>query len=276
MLRTSLPRFGDRIEFSGLSVSPYCLGMTASATAIEAAFEAGINFFFLTGDMHWPAYETNRKALASLFSRPGVRDQVVVCGTSYVTQPAFREGPFFELVEAVPGLERIDVLCAGGMYRSDFAPRLAAYRQSKAERLCGALAIAASFHDRAVARDASAGRLVDLAFIRLNPLHPGSLTDYFPAVTPGAPPTFSFKSNFAALNREQMARAGLTAEQWWPDVTDYYRYALSEPRLDGLLLSLEAPSQLDALDAALAKGALIADECEYLETLTKAAFKKGV
>ena len=57
--RARLPQFTDRLALGreGLVVSPFCLGLVRVPETISAAFDAGINFFFLTADMHWPLYE---------------------------------------------------------------------------------------------------------------------------------------------------------------------------------------------------------------------------
>ena len=61
--RRVLPRFTDRLSIGKLKVSPFCLGMVDDWQAIPAAYEMGINFFFVTTDMHWPLYEASRKGL---------------------------------------------------------------------------------------------------------------------------------------------------------------------------------------------------------------------
>src|SRR5262245_12778537 len=101
--RTALARFNDRLTLGhqGLRVSPFCLGLTCDAATVPAAFDAGVNFFFLTADMHWPLYEPTRRGLADLLARGGgIRDQVVVAAVSYPTQPEFASMPFHELVAA--------------------------------------------------------------------------------------------------------------------------------------------------------------------------------
>src|SRR3954451_19121946 len=120
--RRSLPRLQDRLALGdhGLLVSPFCLGMVGSPETVCAAFDAGINFFFVTADMHWPLYDQARRGLTDLLARGhGIRDQVVVAGVCYPTQPDFCSMPFAELVAAVPGLQTLDVLLAGGAYRRD-------------------------------------------------------------------------------------------------------------------------------------------------------------
>src|SRR5262249_48820271 len=125
--RTALPKPGDRLTLGqhGLRVSPFCIGMVKQADTVSAAFDLGINFFFLSADMHWPHYEGSRRGLAELLTRGrGIRDQIVVAVVSYATQPEFCSMPFAELLEAMPGLDRIDVLVAGGAYANEFLVRL--------------------------------------------------------------------------------------------------------------------------------------------------------
>ncbi|MEJ7596757.1 MAG: hypothetical protein WKG01_02505, partial [Kofleriaceae bacterium] len=46
-----LPRLSDRIAIGTLSASPFCVGIVDDPDTIGAAYDAGINFFFLTADM---------------------------------------------------------------------------------------------------------------------------------------------------------------------------------------------------------------------------------
>jgi hypothetical protein len=87
--RRLLPRFRQRLALGdSLSLSPFCLGLVSDWRLLPAAFEMGINFFFLSTDMHWPLYEANRRGLKALLaSRKGIRDEVAIVGTCYLTQP---------------------------------------------------------------------------------------------------------------------------------------------------------------------------------------------
>src|SRR5687768_762690 len=108
-LTNSLPAFSDRLQLgaSELMVSPFCIGIVQSAEAVLLAYERGINFFFVTCDMHWPKYESLRRGLKELLCKRGLRDQIVVAGVCYPTQPEFCTRPFEELLEAVPNLKYI-------------------------------------------------------------------------------------------------------------------------------------------------------------------------
>src|SRR5262245_41219293 len=111
--RMTLPRPGDHIALADLSVSPFCIGMVEQPDTIDRAFDAGINFFFVSTDLHWPRYDAARAGLARLLDRVS-RDHIVVAAVCYVTQPEFCREPFRELLSAVPGLGTLDVLVAGG------------------------------------------------------------------------------------------------------------------------------------------------------------------
>jgi hypothetical protein len=267
--RTILPRLIDRLSLGtgGLRVSPFCLGMVGESAVVSAAFDAGVNFFFVSADMHWPLYENTRRGLADLLARgPGIRDEVVVAGVCYPTQPEFCTAPFEELVAAVPGLKTLDVLLAGGAYGWEFDRRLPVYAEHRRTGFLGNRAVGASFHDRQAAPAAVRERNVDIACIRYNPGHAGARRDVFPHL-PGRPRPllFGFKSTFGYVPPGRMLELGLPGSDYWhPAVTDHYRFALTPPAMDGLLIALRTPGEVTALAAAMAHGPLTEEEEAYL------------
>jgi hypothetical protein len=273
--RKVLPRPTDRLTLNGaLQVSPICLGIVSDPRAVSHAFDMGINFFFLTADMHWPVYEKTRRGLEDLFARsPSVRDRVVVAVTAYVTQPEFCHVPFREVLDAVPGLGHIDVTVAGGSYRSDFAARR---EQFKLHGPLGARAFGVSFHDRRMAAQALRERLVDLAFVRYNTLHRGAEKDLFPhAPRRRRTLVYNFTSTHGFLRPERYEELGLTADHWQPSVTDHYRFALAHKEIDGLLCAPKTTAELDALGRALEAGPLTEEETIYLADLADLALGKA-
>jgi hypothetical protein len=274
--RTVLPRLGDRLPLgaAGLRVSPFCLGIVGDPATVPAAFDAGVNFFFVTADMHWPLYERTRRGLADLLARGhGVRDEVVVAGVCYPTQAEFSALPFEELVAAAPGFKRLDVLLAGGAYGEEFARRRAVYAEHRASGYLGNRAVGATFHDRQAAREAVRERHVDIAFSRYNPDHAGARRDLFPHLPERPRPLlFGFKSTFGYLPPARMAELGLRgAEYWHPAVTDHYRFALTPPEMDGLLIALRTPGEVAALAAAMERGPLTEEEEVYLMDVARVA-----
>ena len=258
----------DRLPLgeSGLRVSPFCLGMVSSDDTACAAFDAGINFFFLSADLHWPAYELARRGLEKLLARgQGIREQVVVAVCSYVTQPEFCAGALQEGLGSVPGLGSIDVAIIGGAYAEEFLTRLNVYRQIARYENFGIRAMGTTFHDRTAAQLATNHNLVDLALIRYNPIHPGATLDLFPYLTRPTPTlVYNFKSTLGFLPSTRFAELGLNDDYWQPEITDYYRFALTRPEIDGLLCSPATPEEVAALAQALEEGPLDEEEEKYV------------
>lgn len=254
----------------GLQVSPICLGMVETPDVVLTAFDAGINFFFVTADMHWPLYAPLREGLRRLLKRPAVRNEVVVCGTAYVTQPEFCEAPFEELIAEVPGLGHLDVLVAGGAYRRDFKHRQPIYAEHRRSGFVGCRAVGASFHERKAAKTALVGGEIDLGFVRFSPSHPGAKRDVLPFVRRSRALTYGFKSVHGWLPGETLLELGLEPGAWQPHPTDHYRYALSHEGIDGVLIALSHRREVKELADALARGPLSADEVRYLERLAAA------
>lgn len=260
----TLPRLTDRLTLgdAGLQVSPACLGIVGAPEIVPAAFDAGINFFFLTGDLHWPRYETTRKGLELLFARGGgVRDDVVVAVCSYCTQPEFPVGAMREVVEALPGLERVDVAVAGGAYGHELLHRYRVFERLRKERHVGTSAIGASFHDRQAAAAATSHGLLDVSFIRYNAIHTGARVDLFPYLThPTRTLLYNFTTTRGYVSDEEWEALRLPDPGWRPSFTDQYRFALTRPELNGLLVSFGEVAHVEALARALAQGPLSEDE----------------
>jgi hypothetical protein len=270
--------FTDRLKLAdGLDVSPICLGWVGRPSVVSAAYDAGINFFFLTADMHWPLYEAARLGLRDLLRRRGVRDRIVVGAVSYVGQPEFCHVPFLEVLDAVPGLRTLDLTIIGGVYAADFLVRLNEYRRHRQRdggprHLPGVKGTGATFHDRGAALLSLNHRLVDVAFARYNPDHPRAEEELFPRL-PRRPRNllFNFNSTRGHVEDRRFKELGLSAKHWRPTVTDHYRFALRQPAIDGLLCGLEDTKELTALGAALASDALTEEEAAYMRDLADLA-----
>lgn len=270
--RTALPRLADRLPLggSGFEVSPICLGAVEDPDVIPAAFEAGINFFFVTADMHWPLYENTRRGLKKLLvADPSARDKIVVGVTTYVTQPEFQFAPFEEVLEEVPELDHIDVTIAGGTYGYDVPRRFPIFEQHRAVGHVGARAIGASFHDRAACLTELERGVLDIAYVRYSPVHPRAREAVFEKVTSRADGRRTLLYNFKCTNghlwdASEYEKLGIGSGFWRPHVTDYYRFALTEPALDGILCALPAPFAVRELADALAKGPLTDEDRQYM------------
>jgi hypothetical protein len=251
---------------SGLTVSPVCLGLVSSPELVPAAFEAGVNFFFVSADMHWPLYEPLRLGLRALLERrPSARNEIVVAAVSYVTQPEFCYAPFYEVIDAVPELGHIDLGVIGGSYPSDFFVRLAQYERV---RPAGMRGIGATFHHRESAITAIEHDLLDIAFIRYNAGHAGAESDVFPYLkAKRSTKLFNFKSTSGYVPVERLHALGVGAESWHPEPVDHYRFALRRPEIDGVLCGFGQVDHIAALSAAMAGAPLSEREADYMKTL---------
>ncbi|MEP5762593.1 MAG: hypothetical protein ABJ327_25390 [Litoreibacter sp.] len=269
--RQSLPKPTDRLPLgmSGLTVSPFALGITTPETVL-AAHEMGVNFFFVTADLHWPLYEGIREGLRQLFKKKGARDDVVVGVVSYLEMPLFGALQYHEVIDVIPGMERADVILAGAL--PDEAALIARFNSihgARANGHVGARAIGASFHDRRAALSALNNNLLDVNFIRYNTAHPGAMTDIFPYVRPNRTGLiFNFKSTMSRATEEQMQGLGLGDEHWRPEITDHYRFVMSVPAMDGVLCSPQSPKEMEGIIEAMEKGPLTPDEENYMRWLS--------
>jgi len=268
-------RLTDRLLVrGGLRVSPVCLGRVpddgprpSSDETACAAFDAGINFFFVAADLHWRAYDLQRRSLRKLLSRrASMRDDVVVGVVSYSLN--FPLAAVADLFDELPELDRrVDVLVAGGLYARD-APHLTPFRD-----YAGAIeapAVGASFHDRACAAAAIRDRRVDVGFVRYNPSHDGARRDVLAerrAVADAR--VFAFKTTFGAENAIARAAASTTGSRWSPRIQDFYRFALARPEIDGILAKLRTPAEIEALALALEEPPLSPEEEARLLDLAK-------
>ena len=274
--RAALPKPTDRLPLgkSGLMVSPLCLGMTPSADTVIAAYEAGINFFFVSADLHWPLYDGIRKGLAKLLDgNKARRDELVVGIVSYLDDPLFSVLQFHEVIAEVPGLDRVDLMLAGAVSSDQsFYSRVTSLEQARARRHNGATAIGATFHQRPLALVADHYGLLDISYIRFNSAHPGARRDLLPYFRPAKSGlVFNFKSVMSRVNRETMDTLGVPANYWLPDACDHYRFVLSHPEIDGILCAPSNPEEMKGMAKAMDQGPLSREEEDYMIWLSSLA-----
>jgi hypothetical protein len=195
----------------------------------------------------------------------------VVALASYVSQPEWFVRPFEETVEDVEGLGRADVLVAGGCDAANAMGRIVRLHDHREDGFLGVRAIAASFHDRDVARRVVIDGSVDLGLVRYNAAHTGAREDVFERVGPERRGrVFGFKST-AGYVPQSLARKATNAAEgtWLPRITDHYRFALAPAAIDGLLTAPQTEDELDAMLEAIARGPLSPEEEHFVEDVTR-------
>jgi aryl-alcohol dehydrogenase-like predicted oxidoreductase len=273
--RSVLPRADDRIRLgqSGKTVSPVCLGRVSSEETVLRAYEAGINFFFLSADLHWPVYQQLRRGLSRLLAGNSARrDEIVVAAASYVDEPLFGYLQLNEILDAVPGLKRIDVLVAGAVSNGPSFKRIETLEQARRTKRFDSVAVGATFHERRYALTAARFNVLDIAYIRYNTGHPNARKDLFPYLPAERKfPVFNFNSMLSCVGQKTLNAMGLSKELWRPDPVDYYRFVLSNPNIDGLLCSPQNTDELRQVCSALHQSPLTASEQDYMITLSARA-----
>jgi hypothetical protein len=268
------PRERRRLGNSALFVSPICIGISGSPETVEAAYEAGVNFFFLTSDLHWPLYDATRKGLANLLASGRVnRDDIVVAVCSYLEQPLFNALQFHEVIDSIPGLKRVDVVIAGGVSQPpSYYARLPSLHTGKMLGHRGISAMGASFHDRQCALAVHNLNQLDIVYVRCNTAHPGARADIFPFLRRDRIGlTYNFKSLMYRVTEKELTRAGLRGIEP-PPACDYYRFVLGSPELDGILCAPHSTAEVWELVMALEKPPLSVQEEEYLLRLSTAVY----
>ncbi len=169
------------------------------------------------------------------------------------TQPEFCYAPFLEVLDEMPRpaaalMSRV----MGGVYASDFMSRLEIYRdhlRDAACRLSAALArpfTTGSRRDRRCRSTPSDSPL--RATTRSIPARARISFPFRPAA--GRTRLFNFNSTVGVVSgvdaSRRLASAPITGS---PTPTDYYRFALSRPEVDGLLCAPQTPEQITALAA---------------------------
>jgi hypothetical protein len=251
-----------------IPISPFIIGIVGDPRVVLAAFDLGINTFFVSADMHWMLYEHLRRGLMSLFARGShVRDQVRILAVSYVAQPEFSTEPFREVIGAIPGLGYLDATVIGGAYPDDFRARIPAYRAHRDGFFPCVRATAATFHDRTACAHALSEQLIDLAFVRYNPSRHSANVMALRDLCGPTQLLYNFNSTRMMVTRERFAELGLHGA-WYPEPPDYYRFALTTGAFDGILCSFRNEKELLASVAGVGTGALSQEQFRFMSVLS--------
>jgi|RhiMethySRZTD1v2_1073278.scaffolds.fasta_scaffold00946_13 predicted aldo/keto reductase-like oxidoreductase len=289
---SSFPR--RELGATGLLVSPIGIGGGSGIRddAVLAAFDRGVNYFFYSSDLHHFAYSASAGALRTLCgARSAVRDQVVLSTVTYVNDPAKLFGVLYDQFRELR-LEYVDVFHWGWVLDAVEIERLleasrelttdsAMCRQMRrmfgwqhqVEDVAGELRrrglvrfCGASFHSRPAAGHAIAHG-IDVAMIRYNIAHRGMERDLEPAIRArGAarPGIVAFNTSHEGM-RSFHKPPGTPPTDWpVPSITDSYRFALSHPLVDVVLVAPRNATELDAAMDAVARGPLAEPDMTFM------------
>lgn len=240
---------------TGLSVGP--IGISASygvpATAIERAFDAGMNYLYW-GSRRTPAFATALRRLAPK------RDRVVLVLQSYSRLPALMRRSV-ERGLAQIGYGHADVLLLG-FWNKPIHPRILDEARTLQRRSLVNF-IAVSSHNRPIAAAFAAAGDVDAVHVRYNAAHPGAEADFFP-VLPAAdrPGVVSFTgTSWGQLLDPRFAPPG----EQTPTAADCYRFVLSHPDVNVCATGPASAQHVEDGIAACEAGPMSQDELAWMK-----------
>lgn len=281
-------RFG-RTE---LMVSPVGLGGGAQVAAEDVlyAFDAGINYFFYSADLHHHLYLSMAPALRRLCGRgSATRSSVVLATVTYVNRPRLLPGILFDQFRELK-IDFIDVLfwgCIGAEDRLPFAAcmqsspyirgpgtAISAYIEKlqgvseELKRMGAVRYVGASFHSLDVAQEWIGSPALDVMMVRYNPAHRAGASrvlDKLPRAAERRQGTVTFKATTAASGPLFRTPQTFQCDDRVANAATYYRYPLSHPNVDVCLAGLKSRVEIDEALRAVRKGPLTEEEIGLLE-----------
>ena len=243
---------------SGLEAGKMGIGADAgiSASALDCAFERGINYFYW-GSRRRPGMKEAIRKLAR--SR---REKMVIALQTYDYTGLALRRTFMQGLRALQ-IDYADVMILGN--RNGPVPRrildkaLALKEQGLVRHLC------VSAHDRLAFGQHLDSKIFDLIMVRYNAAHRGAEQDVFPLLgQEGRPGVLCFNST----------RWGHLFDPRWipqgeklPRPTDLYRYVLSNPSIDMVLTAPQTMEQLEENLRTLEMGPVAEEERVWLERI---------
>lgn len=256
--------FLDRIEIgrTGMTSARLGIGSTfgASASVIESAFDAGINYLYW-GTVRQPEFA---RAIVNLSKQH--RDELILTIQSYSKDPGTIEDEVDEAL-ASGGIENVDFLLLGNhpeVPDHAYVEVLERMREKGKVRF-----MSLSSHNRpmlpSLLEQYSEGEgPFDLLMLRYNAVHRGAEKDVFPFVSQPHPTICAY----TATRWTHLLDPGKMPEGEVPvSARDCYRYSLSNPAVDMVLCGPANAEQMDQALAALKRGPVEPDERERIERI---------
>jgi aryl-alcohol dehydrogenase-like predicted oxidoreductase len=253
-LKREVPVLGRSVHRVGISAS---FGL--DERGLEAALDRGLQYVF------WNPTAT---ALTSVLGRlkPDQRERLVIA-----TGPSlgFMASSVRRRVERALKVLRSDYLDVLQLY---WLGRMSAYRQPVIEEMLRlkeegkVRVLGASIHDRPRAGELAESGPLELLMIRYNAAHPGAETDIFPHLAKRRPAVVGYT---ATAWRQLLAKpAGWSGYAATPG--DCYRFCLSSPHIDIMLMGVRTLDELDENLRALERGPLSDAEMQRIRAFGRA------
>lgn len=249
---------------TGMQTARLGIGSTfdAPATAIEEAFEHGINYLYW-GTVRRPEFA---RAMVNLSRRH--RDELILTIQSYSRDPDSIEGEVEEAL-ASGGVEYFDFLLLGNRSEVPEDAYVDVFERLRKRGMVRFLSI--SSHNRPMLPKLLAGygegeNPYELLMLRYNAVHRGAERDVFPFV-PEAGPRPLMVAYTATRWKHLLDPDKMPPGEKPLSARDCYRYSLSHSAVDMVLCGPASTEQMREAILALERGPLEADERERIERI---------
>jgi len=228
----------------------------APPDALEAAFEAGCNYFY------WGALRNAKMATAIRnIVNKGKRDALIIVIQDFRRS---RQGVEHSLMRGLKklGLDYADVLLLGWHKNPPTPKILDTVEKLKDKQAFRYLGI--SGHNRALFPELAKDPRYDLFQIRYNAANRGAEEDIFPHL-PGIRPGIV---SFTATRRMSLVKSKrIPADEKRPTAGDCYRFVLTNPSVDVVITGPSKATQLEENLAEVQKGPMSADELAWMRRI---------
>ena len=250
----------QRIKLGSSELSAGRLGIGAAygapAKSLEAAFEAGCNYFY------WGALRNGKMATAIRnIVKKGKRDDLIIVVQDFQRS---RKGVERSLMRGLKklGLDYADVLLLG-WHKKPPSPKILdacnALKEKQAFRYLGI-----SGHRRTLFPELAKDPRYDLFHIRYNAANRGAEEDIFPHLPRERPGIVVF----SATRRMSLVKSKrIPADEKRPTAGDCYRFALTNPSVDVVITGPSSSEHLTQNLNEAKKGPMSAEELEWMRRI---------
>ena len=207
---------------------------------------------------------------------PALRDALAGCRDRYVVSAGPLLGYFPGAVRRAAeaalkslGVDRLDVLQLHWLGKMSAFTGAVQEEMAKLKEEGKVRALGASTHDRRRAGRLADDSILDLLMVRYNAAHPGAEQDVFPYLARRSPAVVTYTAT--AWRRLLSAPRGWTGKV--PTAGDCYRFCLTSPHVDIVLMGPRNAAELRENLLAVEKGPLSAEEMEHMRAFGRAVHR---
>lgn len=251
---------GDKIKLGRTDLYVGRLGLGSSygapTKAIEAAFEAGCNYFY------WGALRRSKmtNAMRNIIAR-GKRDDLVILIQDFRRSPKGVEKSLMRGLKKL-GIDYADVLLLGWHNKPPKPKIMDAVENLRKQGAFRYLGL--SSHNRPLFAELAKDSRFDIFHIRYNAANRGAEEDIFPHLPEDRPGIVIFN----ATRHMSLTKSGkIPADEKRPKAGDCYRFVLSNPHVDVAITGPSKASHLEQNLAEVAKGPMTEEELDWMRRI---------